>query len=92
MTEQPNCRFCATPLTHTFVDLGATPLANAYVTPQDVAAGRDKAFSLHARVCSQCLLVQVDDSGAAGRDLLRLSLLLVLFDHGSSMRAAMPWR
>ena len=62
MTTTPACRFCATPLTHTFVDLGPTPLANAYVTPEDVAAGRDKAFSLHARVCSNCFLVQVDDS------------------------------
>lgn len=56
------CRFCATPLTHTFVDLGKTPLANSYVTQPDVAAGRDAFYSLHARVCSQCLLVQVDDS------------------------------
>ena len=62
MSTTHRCRFCDTQLTHTFVDLGETPLANAYVTPQDVAAGRDKAFSLHARVCSECLLVQVDDS------------------------------
>lgn len=60
--SQPHCRFCDTALGHTFVDLGATPLANAYVTAADVAAGRDRAFPLHARVCSQCFLVQVDDS------------------------------
>ena len=62
MTAQPTCRFCATPLTHTFVDLGQTPLANAYVTQDDVRAGRDRAFPLHARVCEKCFLVQVDDS------------------------------
>jgi hypothetical protein len=62
MTQQPKCRFCETPLTHTFVDLGATPLANSYVTAEDVAAGRDKAYRLHTRVCPQCFLVQVDDS------------------------------
>ncbi|MCC2098501.1 MAG: class I SAM-dependent methyltransferase [Hyphomicrobiales bacterium] len=63
MTEKPPaCRFCGTPLTHTFVDLGKTPLANSYVTPEDVAAGRDAFYSLHARVCDNCLLVQVDDS------------------------------
>ncbi len=62
MTAMPNCRFCATPLTHTFVDLGATPLANSYVTRADIEAGRDRAFPLHARVCAQCMLVQVDDS------------------------------
>ena len=57
----PACRFCATPLTTTFVDLGETPLANAYVSEADIAAGRDRAFPLHARVCSSCFLVQVDD-------------------------------
>jgi SAM-dependent methyltransferase len=63
MTDTPPaCRFCATPLTHTFVDLGKTPLANSYVTREDVAAGRDAFYSLHARVCESCLLVQVDDS------------------------------
>lgn len=62
MTALPKCRFCATALAHTFVDLGSTPLANAYVTPEDVRAGRDRAFPLHARVCENCLLVQVDDS------------------------------
>jgi SAM-dependent methyltransferase len=63
MTDTPPaCRFCATPLTHTFVDLGKTPLANSYVTPEDVAAGRDAFYSLHARVCENCMLVQVDDS------------------------------
>jgi SAM-dependent methyltransferase len=58
----PNCRFCKTPLTYTLVDLGPTPLANSYVTQADVDAGRDKKYSLHARVCPSCFLVQVDDS------------------------------
>ncbi|MGE3246660.1 MAG: methyltransferase domain-containing protein [Beijerinckiaceae bacterium] len=63
MTDKaPACRFCGTELTHTFVDLGATPLANSYVTAEDVAAGRDASYSLHTRVCPQCLLVQADDS------------------------------
>jgi len=65
MTETlPSCRFCGTALTHTFVDLGRTPLANSYVTAEDVAAGRDATYPLHARVCPQCLLVQVDDSAS----------------------------
>lgn len=62
ISSVPNCRFCATPLTHTFVDLGPTPLANSYVTQADVDAGKDRKFSLHARVCPSCFLVQVDDS------------------------------
>ena len=57
----PSCRFCGAPLTTTFVDLGETPLANSYVTEEDVAAGRDRRYPLHARVCGECFLVQVDE-------------------------------
>ncbi|MFN0140815.1 MAG: methyltransferase domain-containing protein [Pyrinomonadaceae bacterium] len=52
------CRFCSAELKHTFVDLGATPLANSYIKPADL----DKAepfFSLHVRVCDNCFLVQL---------------------------------
>jgi SAM-dependent methyltransferase len=61
MTSPPLCRFCRTPLTHTFVDLGNQPLANSYLTPEQLAAGTEKAYPLHARVCHACFLVQVDD-------------------------------
>jgi len=57
----PNCRFCVTPLTTTFADLGETPLANSYVDPS-TAGPSDQAYPLHARVCSECLLVQVADA------------------------------
>jgi SAM-dependent methyltransferase len=60
----PRCRFCRAPLTTSFVDLGETPLANSYVTPADVAAGRDARYPLHARVCASCFLVQVDNVAA----------------------------
>ena len=58
----PHCRFCGTPLSHTLVDLGTTPLANAYLTAAEVEAGSDPAFALIARVCPSCFLVQVDES------------------------------
>lgn len=58
--ENPNCRFCGTKLTHTFADLGHTPLANSYVAP-DTALTEDPSYPLHARVCGDCLLVQVED-------------------------------
>jgi SAM-dependent methyltransferase len=64
MTDHPTmpcCRFCGAPLTTTFVDLGETPLANSYVTPDEIAAGRDRRYPLHARVCGECFLVQVDE-------------------------------
>lgn len=52
------CRFCSAELKRTLVDLGATPLANSYIRPEDL----DKAepfFSLHVRVCEKCFLVQL---------------------------------
>lgn len=57
----PTCRYCKTPLTHTFVDLGRQPLSNSYLTPGQLAAGVEQAYPLHARVCHNCFLVQVDD-------------------------------
>jgi SAM-dependent methyltransferase len=57
----PACRFCGASLTTTFVDLGETPLANSYVTPADIAAGRDRRYPLHIRVCADCFLVQADE-------------------------------
>ncbi|MGE5548213.1 MAG: methyltransferase domain-containing protein [Solirubrobacterales bacterium] len=54
----PVCRFCAKPLTKTFVDLGETPLANSYIDAGDRRV--EPRFPLHARVCSSCRLVQVD--------------------------------
>ncbi|MEQ8286825.1 class I SAM-dependent methyltransferase [Thalassospira sp.] len=56
----PTCRACGTDLTHTVVDLGLSPLANSYV-PLDRADAKDPQYPLHARVCSTCFLVQVDD-------------------------------
>lgn len=56
----PKCRHCATPLTHTLVDLGLSPLSNSYV-PLAQSKIQDRQYPLHARVCSNCLLVQVDD-------------------------------
>ncbi len=54
----PTCRFCATPLKHTFVDLGTSPLCQRHVTP-----GRfnhaESFYPLHAYVCHECFLVQV---------------------------------
>ena len=54
----PRCRFCGRPLALTFVDLGASPLANAYLGPEDL--DRPETFyPLHARVCEGCWLVQL---------------------------------
>ena len=55
------CRLCGAPLTHSFIDLGATPLANSYLSARDLDRP-EQAYPLHARVCDSCRLVQVEDA------------------------------
>lgn len=52
------CRFCEAPLRHTFADLGMSPLANAYLRP-DQLDRMEPFYPLRAWVCERCLLVQV---------------------------------
>ncbi len=52
------CRLCDATLTRSVVDLGVTPLANAYLRPTDLDKA-ETAFPLHAQVCEHCWLVQV---------------------------------
>ncbi|WP_417453744.1 methyltransferase domain-containing protein [Kiloniella sp.] len=54
------CRSCGTELKHTLLDLGKTPLANSYVEKGKESIP-DSQYPLHARVCSECFLVQVED-------------------------------
>ena len=60
MSTVPACRFCRAPLTRTFLDLGRQPLANSYLTAEQLAAGDEPTFPLHTRVCDACFLVQAD--------------------------------
>lgn len=55
-----NCRFCGNRLKHTFVDLGATPLANSYLKSEDLDRA-EPFYSLHVRVCEKCFLVQLPE-------------------------------
>jgi SAM-dependent methyltransferase len=41
------------------LDLGLQPLANSYLVPGDEAS--ERRYPLHARLCGECGLVQVDD-------------------------------
>ena len=59
-----NCRHCATPLLHTFLDLGFAPPSNAYLTAEDLSKP-EKYYPLKVRVCSQCWLVQTEDYAQA---------------------------
>jgi SAM-dependent methyltransferase len=57
----PACRFCGTPLSEVFVDLGASPLANSYLEPADLR--RPEAFfPLCVYVCGACWLVQLPEA------------------------------
>jgi hypothetical protein len=52
------CRFCATPLAHTVVDLGTSPLCQRHVTPARFDHA-ESVYPLHVYVCSECFLVQL---------------------------------
>jgi SAM-dependent methyltransferase len=55
-----NCRHCGLPVKHSFCDLGMSPLANSYLT-EDQVIEPETFYPLHAQVCSNCLLVQVGE-------------------------------
>ena len=53
------CRCCGHQVTQSFADLGLTPLANDYLTQQQKSRAQTY-YPLHAGVCSNCLLVQIE--------------------------------
>lgn len=59
-----SCRFCQTPLTRTFVDLGVTPLCQTHIPPGEMNR-MEPFYPLHALVCDRCLLVQLEQYVAA---------------------------
>lgn len=54
------CRFCNHKLTTTFVDLGMSPLSNAFVS-EEQANQLEIFYPLHAYVCGKCFLVQLEE-------------------------------
>ncbi len=54
------CRFCATPLQHSFIDLGMSPLSNAYLKAEQLNC-MEPFYPLHAWVCERCKLVQLEE-------------------------------
>ncbi len=58
MSSAPPCRLCGAPLLTTFVDLGASPPCESYLSA-DQLEGPEAFYPLHVRVCDQCLLVQL---------------------------------
>jgi SAM-dependent methyltransferase len=54
----PSCRFCGQQLTHTFVDLGMSPLCESYVSVEQLNY-MEPFYPLHVYVCDKCFLVQL---------------------------------
>jgi len=57
--KAPPCRFCGTPLHHTFVDLGMSPLCESFLS-FDQLNQMEAFYPLHVRVCDSCFLVQLE--------------------------------
>lgn len=58
MLSSPECRFCSTPLRHTFADLGMSPLSNRYLNANQLDM-TEPFYPLRAYVCENCFLVQL---------------------------------
>ena len=54
------CLFCGTPLEHTFVDLGKSPLCESYLSAEQLD-GMEPFYPLHVYVCGECFLVQLKE-------------------------------
>jgi SAM-dependent methyltransferase len=58
MSPLHTCRLCGTELTHSFVDLGMSPLCESYL-PAERLDDPETFYPLHVRLCGECLLVQL---------------------------------
>lgn len=60
METSPNCRFCKTPLKHTLVDLGMSPLCESFLR-SDQLNQMEPFYPLKVYVCEGCFLVQLEE-------------------------------
>ncbi len=58
--SQTVCRFCGAPVEAVFADLGMSPLANSYLSPEQ-ANSMEPFYPLRALVCGNCFLVQLEE-------------------------------
>ena len=54
------CRFCSTILVHEVVELGMSPLCQKHIRPDQIN-DMEKFYPLHAYVCDNCWLVQLQE-------------------------------
>jgi len=50
------CRFCSCKISDVFVDLGTSPLSNAFLKDENID-GSEKVFPLKVFVCKNCFLI-----------------------------------
>jgi 2-polyprenyl-3-methyl-5-hydroxy-6-metoxy-1,4-benzoquinol methylase len=62
--QEKKCRFCASPLHVSVADLGMSPVSNDNIKPEKLNA-MEPFYPLHAYVCEQCWLVQLQQFQAA---------------------------
>ena len=55
-----NCRFCNAEVKRLFVSLGSSPLANSYLTEEQLHR-MEPFYPLEGYVCSNCFLVQLNE-------------------------------
>src|SRR3989338_5471795 len=61
LTKNTNCRDCGSTKLTLFLDLSDQPPANAFLTKEALAAGKEARYPLKAYVCDDCQLVQLID-------------------------------
>src|SRR5262245_14866146 len=59
-THTTTCRSCGATLSHTFVDLGMSPLSNSFLTAAQLNEN-EPFYPLHVLVCANCFLVQLPE-------------------------------
>jgi SAM-dependent methyltransferase len=59
-SNHPQCRFCKSHLEHTFVDLGASPLCQSFLST-DQLNHMEPFYPLNVYVCGKCFLVQLQE-------------------------------
>lgn len=60
MDSVSKCNFCNKSLSHTFIDLGVSPIANDYLSPHQLY-NAEKFYPLPVCICENCLLVQLKE-------------------------------
>ena len=74
------CRHCESPLQHTLVDLGSSPLCNTLLDAEGLHRG-EVFYPLCVRVCDKCFLAQLDEFVAPDEIFTEYSYFSSFSDH-----------